>query len=206
MRTKLSDVEGYHGLCRGPSALFDVAGDVDPKEHGRYDLVILRMVMEHVCDAARAWARMANLLAPGGVALAFHPTLHAPPFVINWLIPERLTAPVLKLFFSDRHDSDSPKFPARYDLRIADPAVVELALSRAGFGEILSAPFWGDRYFRHLPGVRSAKRRPERARGSARLAMARELRLHDRTQVRARGGRGGRSGLSRRDGGGCRRS
>ena len=112
-------------------------------------------------DGARARRRpgvgnMANLLAPGGVALAFHPTLYAPPFVINWLIPERLTAPVLKFFFSDRHDGDFPKFPARYDLCTADPAVIEPALRRAGFREVLSAPFWGDRYFRHLPGVRSA--------------------------------------------------
>ena len=123
---------------------------------GGIDLVISRMVMEHVGDAARTWANIANLLAPGGVALAFHPTLYAPPFVINWLIPERLTAPVLKLFFADRHDGDFPKFPARYDLCTADPAVIDPALGRAGFREVLSAPFWGDRYFRHLPGVRSA--------------------------------------------------
>jgi SAM-dependent methyltransferase len=182
-------------------ALFDVAGDVDPKEHGRYDLVISRMVMEHVRDAARAWANMANLLAPGGVALAFHPTLYAQPFVINWLIPERLTAPVLKLFFSDRHDGDSPKFPARYDLCIANPAVVAArALAR------FERAFLGRPLFPAFAWREVRERRPERARRRARLAMARELRLHGRTQVRARGGRGGRSGLSCRDGGGCRRS
>jgi SAM-dependent methyltransferase len=137
-------------------ALFDVAGGVDPKEHGRHDLIISRMVMEHVRDAARAWTNMANLLAPGGVALAFHPTLYAPPFVMNWLIPDRLTAPALKFFFSDRHDGEFPKFPARYDLCIADPGVIEPAVNQAGFREALSAPFWGDRYFRHFPGVRTA--------------------------------------------------
>ena len=131
---------------------------------GRYDLVISRMVMEHVRDAARAWSNMFELLAPGGVALAFHPTLYAPPFVINWLAPEALTAPVLRLFFSDRHDGDTPKFPARYDLCTTDPNVIEPALRRAGFRHALSAPFWGDRYFRHLPGVRGGQRRLERAR------------------------------------------
>jgi SAM-dependent methyltransferase len=137
-------------------AEFDVAGAVDPALYGRHDLIISRMVMEHVRDASRAWANMAALLAPGGVALAFHPTLYAPPFMINRLIPETLTAPVLKYFFADRHDGDFPKFPARYDLCRADPAVVEPALRRAGFGEVLTAPFWGDRYFRHLPGIREA--------------------------------------------------
>jgi SAM-dependent methyltransferase len=147
-------------LALGPpdfaKAEFDIAGDVDTKQRGRHDLIISRMVMEHVRDASRAWANMAALLAPGGVALAFHPTLFAPPFVINWLIPERLTAPALRFFFADRHDGDAPKFTARYDLCRAEQGVVEPALRSAGFREVLSAPFWGDRYFRYLPGVRSA--------------------------------------------------
>jgi hypothetical protein len=63
---------------------------------------------------------------------------------------------VLRFFFTDRHDDDYPKFPARYDLCTAEPAVIESALRRAGFRHVLSAPFWGDRYFRHLPGLREA--------------------------------------------------
>ena len=35
------------------------------------------MVFEHVQGAARAWANIAALLAPGGVAMAFHPRLGA---------------------------------------------------------------------------------------------------------------------------------
>ncbi len=147
-------------LAMGPAEFgkvqFDIAGAIDTSFRGCYDLIFSRMVMEHVRDAARAWSNMFELLAPGGVALAFHPTLYAPPFVINWLAPEALTAPVLRFFFSDRHDGDYPKFPARYDLCTADPDVIEPALRRAGFRHALSAPFWGDRYFRHLPGVRWA--------------------------------------------------
>ena len=137
-------------------ALFNVAGDLAPEWRGRFDLVFSRMVMEHVKDAPRAWANMASLLAPGGVALAFHPTLYAPPFLINHLVPESLTAPVLRLFFSDRHDGDFPKFPARYELCRARPEVIEPALRRAGFREAFSAPFWGDRYFRRIPLLREA--------------------------------------------------
>lgn len=153
----INDIDARE-LAMGPAEFakvqFDIAGAVDPSLRSRYDLIFSRMVMEHVRDAARAWSNMFELLAPGGVALAFHPTLYAPPFVINWLAPEALTAPVLRLFFSDRHDGDTPKFPARYDLCTTDPNVIEPALRRAGFRHALSAPFWGDRYFRHLPGVR----------------------------------------------------
>lgn len=138
------------------TACFDVAGAISPALNGAYDLVISHMVMEHVKGAPRAWANMAALLAPGGVALAFNPTLYAPPFLINRLVPEAITAPLLRLFFPERHDGDEPKFPARYELCVANPAVVEPALKAAGFREALSVPFWGDRYFRHLPGIRSA--------------------------------------------------
>jgi SAM-dependent methyltransferase len=147
-------------LAMGPAEFekvqFDVAGVVDTSLLGRFDLIISRMVMEHVRDAERAWTNMCGLLAPGGVALAFHPTLYAPPFLINWLAPEALTAPVLRFFFADRHDAEYPKFPARYELCTAAPGAVEPALWRARFRQVLSAPFWGDRYFRHLPGLREA--------------------------------------------------
>ena len=135
-------------------AQFDVAGALDPSFHGRYDFIFSRMVMEHVPDAARAWSNMFALLAPGGVALAFHPTLYAPAFVINWLAPEALTGPVLRFFFPERGRVATRKFPARYDLCTAAPTVVEPVLRRAGFREILSAPFWGDLYFEQLPGLR----------------------------------------------------
>ena len=58
---------------------FDIACAVDPSLHGSFDLIVSRMVMQHV-DARRAWTKVANLLAPGGVALAFHPVFTAPPW------------------------------------------------------------------------------------------------------------------------------
>jgi SAM-dependent methyltransferase len=136
------------------TAQFNVAGDFDPKLAGRFDLIVSRMVFEHVRDAPRAWSNVCALLAPGGVGLAFHPTLYAPPFVINWLAPEALTAPILRFFFSDRNQGDYPKFPARYELCFGDPSRVEPTLRRCGFSSVLVAPFWGHRYFRHIPGLR----------------------------------------------------
>jgi len=136
------------------TAQFNVAGDFDPKLAGRFDLIVSREVFEHVRDAPRAWSNVCALLAPGGVGLAFHPTLYAPPFVINWLAPEALTAPILRFFFSDRNQGDYPKFPARYELCFGDPSRVEPTLRRCGFSSVLVAPFWGHRYFRHIPGLR----------------------------------------------------
>ena len=137
-------------------AQFDIAGDVDPSFRGRFDFVFSRMVLEHVTDARRAWSNMFDLLAPGGVAFAFHPTLYAPAFVVNWLAPEALTGPILRFFFPGRRHAGTRKFPARYDLCFAVQTKVEPILRRLGFRQVLVAPLWGDLYFEQLPGVRGA--------------------------------------------------
>jgi SAM-dependent methyltransferase len=138
------------------TAQFDVAGDIDPSWNGLFDLVISRMVFEHVRNAPRAWANVRELLAPGGVALAFHPTLYAPPFVVNRLLPERATAQILRFFFPNRHDGDYPKFPARYEMCFSNPDKVAPILSGCGFSQVLIAPFWRHGYFRHIPLLREA--------------------------------------------------
>ncbi len=136
------------------TACFNIAAEVDPALLGKFDLIFSHMVFEHVKDAPRAWANVANLLAPGGVALAFHPTLYSPPFVFNWLAPEAFSARLLKLFFPNRHDGDFPKFPARYEMCVAEPSAVAPKLKSLGFSEVLIAPFYGHGYLRSLPGLR----------------------------------------------------
>jgi SAM-dependent methyltransferase len=154
-------------LAMAPSeyakAHFDIARDIDPSLRGRFDLIVSRMVMEHVGDARRAWTNMAALLAPGGVVMAFHPTLYAPPFLINLLFPEALNARILRTFFPNRHDGDYPKFPARYDLCYSDPRKVAPVLKDCGFSEVLIAPIWGHGYFRHFPGLRELDGAVQRA-------------------------------------------
>jgi SAM-dependent methyltransferase len=147
-------------LSFGPSefahARFDIAGSIDPALHGGFDVIISRMVMEHVRNAPKAWANMRQLLAPGGVAMAFHPTLFSPPFIVNWLIPEALSARALRLLFPNRHDGDYPKFPALYELCVTSPASTDAIFKACGFSQHLVAPIWGHGYFRSLPGIREA--------------------------------------------------
>jgi SAM-dependent methyltransferase len=139
------------------TARFDIANDVDPSLHGKFDLVFSRMVFEHVKGAPRAWRNVAALLAPGGVALAYHPTLYSPPFIVNWLTPEAFSARVLRMFFPGRHDGDYPKFPARYEMCVAEPSVVAPKLRACGFSEVLVAPFFGHGYLRSIPIAREVE-------------------------------------------------
>lgn len=136
------------------TACFNIADDVDPALFGKFDFIFSRMVFEHVKDAPRAWRNIASLLAPGGVALAFHPTLYSPPFILNWLAPEAFSARLLKLFFPWRHDGDYPKFPARYEMCFSNPAVMTPKFHALGFSEMLIAPFYGHGYLRSVPVAR----------------------------------------------------
>jgi SAM-dependent methyltransferase len=145
-------------LARAPEAFekaqFDIAGEIHASWEGSFDLIISRMVLQYVPDAPRGWANMFRLLAQGGVAFAFHPTLYSPPHLISWLLPEKLTARTLRRFFPAGGDGDEPKVPARYEMCFSDPAKVEPILKGAGFSEVLVAPFWRHGYFRSLPGLR----------------------------------------------------
>lgn len=164
-------------LARAPAAFAKVCCDVaapDTMRHvarGAYDLVYSRMVMEHVRDARRLWANQHAMLAPGGVALAFVPTLYAPPFWLNHLVPEALSSAIVRRLFPDRHqEGDNPKFPAVYDHCFGDPRKVEPMLREAGFRETLVLPFYGYSYFWRIPGLRQVDA------AFTRLARARDWR------------------------------
>ena len=117
-----------------------------------YDLVISKMVMEHVGSFERAYRTIHSILKPGGIGLAFHPTLYALPFVVNLLIPERLSDTLLKAVFKDRSDNGEPKFPARYSgCRVSGS--VTRKLREIGFARVEQIPFYGHDYYRKFPGV-----------------------------------------------------
>ncbi|HTH48189.1 MAG TPA: methyltransferase domain-containing protein, partial [Candidatus Limnocylindria bacterium] len=79
------------------------------------DLVFSKMLAEHVQDAAAFHQNCFALLRPGGRAFHFFPTLWAPPFVVNLLLPERLSYWILNRVQKGREKSGRmSKFPAYY--------------------------------------------------------------------------------------------
>jgi SAM-dependent methyltransferase len=141
---------GYHTAC------FDVAGDISGVTHLRnsFDLAFSRMVFEHVADGQRAWSNLYELLAPGGVGLAFVPTLYSVPFVLNWLLPDKLAAAIVKTIFHHRTDKEDPIFPARYSWCFASQARLEPMLKAIGYRDVIVEPFYGHGYYRYFPGIR----------------------------------------------------
>lgn len=143
--------EGFNKAC------FDIAGNLWALKDlpGPYDLMVSRMVFEHVADVERAWNNVHALLRPGGVALCFFPTLYAWPFVVNHLIPERLSHAIVHALFPNRRDGGGdPKFPAVYDWCYGRESKLRPMLEKAGFSDILVQPFWGQHYLARFPVIR----------------------------------------------------
>lgn len=141
------------------TACFDIAGDLSEPDiaRGGYDLMVSRMVFEHVGDVERAWTNIHALLAPGGVALAFFPTLWAPVFALNHILPEKASRAIVHALFPARRDGGGdPKFPAHYDWCRGSRATLTPMLTRAGFSDVHIQRFWGHGYFDRMPGLKQA--------------------------------------------------
>ncbi|KRE07498.1 hypothetical protein ASE63_22635 [Bosea sp. Root381] len=141
------------------TARFDIAGDLSEPDiaRGGYDLMVSRMVFEHVADVERAWTNIHELLAPGGVALAFFPTLWAPVFALNHVLPEKASRAIVHTLFPQRRDGGGdPKFPAHYDWCRGSRARLGPMLNRAGFNDVHVQRFWGHGYFDRMPGLKQA--------------------------------------------------
>lgn len=137
------------------TACFDVAGDLAQvaDRRGTFDLAFSRMVFEHVADGKRAWSNLYDLLAPGGVALAFIPTLYALPFIINLLLPDKVAAGIVKMLFANRTDDEDPVFPARYSWCFTDDRLRRM-LTGIGYREVVVLPFYGHDYYESFPVIR----------------------------------------------------
>jgi SAM-dependent methyltransferase len=139
-----------------PTACFDIVGDLSGVGHlrGSFDLAFSRMVFEHVADGQRAWANLHELLAPGGIALAFIPTLYAPPFVVNWLLPHKLAAAIVKTLRPERRGEEDPVFPPVYSWCFADEIRMRSMLTAIGYRDVAVLPFYGHGYFEYVPIMR----------------------------------------------------
>ena len=152
----ISSVELQNAPGAYNKACFDISGELDAAhvQPESYDFAFSRMVFEHVKDVRRAWENLHTILAPGGVGLAFVPTLYALPYVANLMIPEWLSQKIVSRLYPHRTADEDPKFPAYYDWCFASDKKVAPMLTAAGFSETLILPFYGHEYFASLPVIR----------------------------------------------------
>lgn len=123
---------------------------------GRYDLVFSKMLAEHVKDGEQMHRNVFRLLASGGRAIHHFPTMYAPPFVLNRLIPETLADRLLQWLEPGRQrEGKHGKFPAYYSW-CRGPTVRQLQrMTGVGYHLEEYIGFFGHKvYYQKLPVLR----------------------------------------------------
>jgi SAM-dependent methyltransferase len=143
-------------LDKAPPQYHKVRADIcrpDTKLGGGFDLAFSKMLAEHVRDGEAFHSNVRDLLRPGGRAFHFYPTLYSPPFVANWLMPERLSSALLDLF-APRDRVQHGKFPALYSwCRGPIPSHIR-RLEKLGYAIDEFRGFFGHAYYRRIPVAR----------------------------------------------------
>lgn len=144
-------------LAKAPDCYDKLQGDVTSPECGAensYDLVFSAMLAEHVKSGEALHRNLYRMLAPGGVAIHYFPTLYSPPFIANFLLPERLAAKLLYLL-NPRNKFQNGKFPAYYSWCRGPSRSQIQRLEALGFEIEMYRGFFGHIYYRKIPVLRN---------------------------------------------------
>ncbi|MCC6670230.1 MAG: class I SAM-dependent methyltransferase [Planctomycetes bacterium] len=113
---------------------------------GRFDLVTLRMVAEHVAEPERTVAALARAARPGGRVVVFTVNARSPVPLLTRLVPFRLRHPI-KRFLWRTEAKDT--FPTRFRMN-----------TRARLRELFAAQRCREAWFVHLDDCRTFARFP----------------------------------------------
>jgi SAM-dependent methyltransferase len=149
------DIDGGE-LAKAPDCYDKLQGDVtspDCGADGSYDLVFSAMLAEHVKSGEALHRNLYRMLAPGGIAMHYFPTLYSPPFIANYFLPERLASKIL-FALNPRNRFQNAKFPAHYSW-CRGPSKGQIArLEAIGYEMEMYRGFFGHIYYRKIPVLR----------------------------------------------------
>lgn len=103
-------------LNRAPVGAYDKTVCADITQHqgqGDADLVICQALLEHVKNVDQAFAAIASILKPGGLALIFVPSRKALYAQLNLLLPESAKKKILYTIYPKTRESQG--FSSYYD-------------------------------------------------------------------------------------------
>ena len=139
------------------TALFDVCGEIPLEHHGKYDLVISKMVLEHVPDGKKYYENLKILLSKGGLGLTYHPTLYSFPFVANLLLPETIGNFIFYLLYRTKNKiklEDNKikvnKFKAHYSYCFSTKRNIN-KIKKIGFLDVKIIGLYGHPYYKRFP-------------------------------------------------------
>lgn len=116
----------------------------------KFDLVFSRMVGEHITDAKTFHQNVFNILNSGGISFHCFSTLYAFPFVVNKILPDRLSDLILeKIDPRDKHQHG--KFKAHYDWSFGPTRKMIRRFENIGYEIIEYVGYFGHNYYKKFP-------------------------------------------------------
>jgi SAM-dependent methyltransferase len=116
----------------------------------RFDLILSRMVNEHIKDAKAYHVNVHRALKPGGIAAHFFPTLYCLPFLFNRLIPSWLSSPILSVLLPRDFDKHG-KFRAYYGWSRGPSRSMFERFEALGFEVLEFDGYFGHGYYTQVP-------------------------------------------------------
>lgn len=119
----------------------------------QFDFVVTKMMAEHIKNGKLFHKNIFSMLKPGGIAIHYFPTLYTLPFLVNKLVPKKLSSLLLDIFLPrDRYQLG--KFPAYYNWCYGPTPAMLRMLNQIGYEIILYKGFFGHTYYSRIPILR----------------------------------------------------
>jgi len=143
-------------LEKAPAGYKKMIQDIEAEDCAvidQFDLVVSKMMAEHVKNGNLFHKNIFSMLKPGGIAVHYFPTLYALPFVVNRLTPEWVSSFLLDVFLP-RDRFKLGKFPAYYSWCFGPTPPMIRMLNEIGYEVLQFRGFLGNIYYTRIPILR----------------------------------------------------
>ena len=116
----------------------------------KYDLILTKMVLEHIPDPDKFHTKVYQLLRSNGRAIHFFACRHSLPAFVNRFVSERIGELILKII-KNRQLEDSPKYEAYYRKTLGHSRRQLSYFEKLGYNIETYHSFVGHKYFNRIP-------------------------------------------------------
>jgi len=149
--------EEYEKICVDAGAPLEEFCDRVGKE--RFDLVFTHMFLEHVRDPVRVHRNIHAALKPGGLSIHFYPSPSNLPLLVNRVLPNWVTRPLLRIAQPKRDlDGHQVKFPVFYAMCGGPSRSLRQKFEKLGFGTLRHTGYIGHWYYDRFSVTRNLER------------------------------------------------
>ncbi len=140
-------------LDKAPEDIIKIKGKVQTsKGNTKYDLIISKMVLEHVENPDSFHSKICDLLSKNGKVIHFFACRHSIPSFVNRFLPEFVGDFILKIL-KNRNLDESPKYKAHYKRTLGHTSKQIDYFQKMGYKIEEYHSFVGHKYLDKVPAL-----------------------------------------------------